>query len=246
MKNMIIVGANSAIAKEYVRASGPQLGRVALFSRNEGALSAWADDLRAKNPSAHIQIWAQDLASVDGIEKIWDEMMDFVGVAEEVVLASGALGDQFQMKNNARDAFDLIVLNSAVVTYWALLAAQSLKKQRHGSLGVITSVAGVRGRASNYIYGSSKAQLIALAAGMRCELSAYGVRVIDFRPGMVDTPMTAHLKKGLLMAKPASVGADLAYAMEKSDGVVYSPKFWSTIMLLIRLIPFGLFKKMKF
>ena len=143
-------------------------------------------------------------------------------------------------------AFELISVNSASVTAWTLLAANTLEAQRSGCLVVITSVAGLRGRASNYIYGSSKAQLIVLCEGLRCRLASSGVRVVDFRPGLVETPMTAGMKGGLMMASAKRVGAELAWAAEAGDGVVYSPKAWRGIMFVICHIPFAIFKKMKF
>lgn len=246
MKNVVVVGANSAIAKAYISSIGARLGRVALCARNAGALNALELDLRARHPAAAVKSWIHDAKDAGDVDRIWREMVDFVGVAEEVVLAAGALGRQASMAREPKEAYELLVLNSASATHWALLAAQTLKTQRHGCLGIITSVAGVRGRASNYIYGSSKAQLICLAEGLRCELAAYGVRVVDFRPGMVDTPMTAHLKKGLLAAAPSRVGHELSRAMEGRGGVVYSPGFWRGVMFVIRHVPFAVFKKMKF
>ena len=246
MKNVILVGAHSAIAKAYLYSNGNILGRVALCARNSGALNALEMDVRARYPTAEIQTWIHDAKSPNDVESVWTEMMDFVGVAEEVVIAAGALGTQSDMARDPKAAYELVVLNSASATYWALLAAQALKRQQRGCLGIITSVAGVRGRASNYIYGSTKAQLICLAEGLRCELAAYGVRVVDFRPGLVDTPMTAHLKKGLLAASSSLVGAELAHAMESGDGVVYSPGFWRGIMFVIRHIPYAVFKKIRF
>lgn len=246
MRNVIVVGANSAIAKEYLRSMGAELGRVALCGRDGLALEALALDLAARHPAARIETWVHDARELDLVAGVWSEMVRFVGVAEEVVLAAGALGRQEEMRADPRRACDLILLNCAAVTCWALTAAATLKKQRAGCLGIVTSVAGVRGRASNYVYGSTKAQLICLAEGLRLELAAYGVRVVDFRPGMVATPMTAHLKAGLLMASPVLVGSQLGKAMERGDGVVYSPRYWSAVMFAIRHVPFTLFKKMKF
>jgi short-subunit dehydrogenase len=126
----------------------------------------------------------------------------------------------------------------------SLRAAAHFDAQRSGCLAVITSVAGVRGRKSNYIYGSAKAAVSTFLEGLRDRVSAAGVSVVDIRPGFVDTPMTVHLPKNLLYATPAAVGARIHRAMLAGNAVVYTPWFWRWIALALQLIPRSIFAKL--
>ena len=116
--------------------------------------------------------------------------------------------------------------------------------QGRGTLAVISSVAGERGRKSIHIYGSAKAALTAYCAGLRGQLLPHGVHLCTVKPGVVDTPMTAHIKKGALTAKPQAVAADIIKGMEQRRDVIYLPFFWRWIMAIIRCIPEPIFKKM--
>lgn len=245
-KTLIVVGANSAIAKGCISERAPNLSRLALCARDAGALAALADDIRVRHPDLMVKTWVCDLANTSRVPVVWLEMEMFCGALDEVVVAPGLLGRQAAMEADPTLAHELISINCAGVSLWVLLAARSLEKGGRGVLAVVTSVAGVRGRRSNYIYGSSKAQMIALLEGLRCRLWTSGVRVVDFRPGVVDSPMTAHLKKGILAADARQVGARLAMALVDGQGVVYSPSYWRAIMLVIAKLPFFVFKRLKF
>lgn len=247
-KNMIrmaVLGATSAIAKECILAQGSKLERLAICGRSQDAIAALEAHLRAAWPDLAIKSWTHDLSETGEAAAIWEEMAQFCERVDQAVLAPGMLGSQKEMEEAPLSAGELLSINCVGPTIWALLMAGFLERQGSGALGIITSVAGMRGRASNYIYGSSKAQLITLAEGLRCRLSAAGARVIDFRPGMVDTPMTAGMRKGPLMAAASDVGGALAKAMQSGDGVVYSSRRWQAIMAVIKMIPFPIFRKMK-
>lgn len=245
-KNMIVIGANSSIAKDCIAASASGLGRLALCGRNSQSLSVMEQDLQAKFPSLQIKTWALDLMETSKAATAWDEMEAFCGQVDQIVFAPSELGNQMQMEADPELAFSLLSLNCAASTAWLLGAANVLERRRGGVLAIVTSVAGVRGRASNYIYGSSKAQLSTLAQGLRVRLAHVGARVVDFRPGIVDTPMTASIKKGALMASSQFVGQELALAIASKEGVVYSPRFWEAIMFIIRHLPYSIFKRTKF
>lgn len=244
--NMIVVGANSSIAKDCIAASAANLERLALCGRNSQSLSVLEHDLHARFPSLQIKTWPVDLMDTGKAAAAWQEMEAFCGRVDQIVFAPSELGNNAQMEADPELAFRLVALNCAASTAWLLGAANVLERRGGGVLAIITSVAGVRGRASNYIYGSTKAQLATLAQGLRVRLARVGARVVDFRPGMVDTPMTASIKKGLLMASSQYVGHDLALAIATKDGVVYSPRFWGGIMFIIRHLPYFIFKRTKF
>ena len=123
--------------------------------------------------------------------------------------------------------------------------ANQLEKQHYGCIAVISSVAGDRGRQSNYVYGAAKGALTIFLQGLRNRLQAANVCVLTIKPGFVDTPMTADLKKGALWAKPESVAKGIYRAIKRRKNSVYLPWFWWPIMMVIRHIPEPIFKRLK-
>ena len=123
--------------------------------------------------------------------------------------------------------------------------APRMEAQRHGALAVISSVAGDRGRQSNYLYGAAKAAVSTFASGLRQRLAKVGVNVLTIKPGFVDTPMTRNFRKGVLWAKPEAIARGIVRAADRGRSVVYLPGFWLPIMLIIRHIPEFIFKRIK-
>jgi decaprenylphospho-beta-D-erythro-pentofuranosid-2-ulose 2-reductase len=114
----------------------------------------------------------------------------------------------------------------------------------HGCLAVISSVAGDRGRKSNYVYGASKGALTILLDGVRNRVDRMGVHVLTIKPGFVATPMTAHLPRGPLFAQPRTIGRGILEAVAARRDTVYLPGFWRVLMFVIRAIPASIFKNM--
>jgi decaprenylphospho-beta-D-erythro-pentofuranosid-2-ulose 2-reductase len=169
-----------------------------------------------------------------------------LGGIDIVLIAHGTLSDQAQCQTSVdalRHEFDVNAVSTmALLT----LLANRLEAQRHGTLAVISSVAGDRGRQSNYAYGSAKAAVTAFLAGLRQRLAKANVDVLTIKPGFVDTPMTAGIaNKGALWAQPDAIAAGIVKAIERRRNIVYLPWFWRWIMLVIRHIPEPLFKKLK-
>ncbi|HNY48611.1 MAG TPA: SDR family NAD(P)-dependent oxidoreductase, partial [Casimicrobium sp.] len=116
-----------------------------------------------------------------------------------------------------------------------------------GTVAVISSVAGDRGRGSNHAYGAAKAGLTAFCSGLRARMHARGVHIVTIKPGFIDSPMTAHIaKKGALWASPEAVAKGIVNAIDKKRDVVYLPSFWRVIMLIIAHVPEAIFKRLKF
>jgi len=136
-------------------------------------------------------------------------------------------------------------LNGVATCALVLRVAARFEARGSGAIAVITSVAGVRGRASNFVYGAAKAMVSRLLEGLRHRLHARGVAVIDIRPGFVDTPMTASFRKGALWASPRRVARDIVVAVDRRAGVVYTPWFWRWIMMVIRHLPEFIFVRTK-
>ena len=128
---------------------------------------------------------------------------------------------------------------------WCLGTASILEAQGYGALLVIGSVAGDRGRASNYIYGATKAGLGVLVQGIAHRLAKSCARAVLIKPGFVDTPMTEGIpNKGLLWAKPEAVGQVIARAVEEGGPIVYAPSFWRGIMTVVRFLPNVIFSRL--
>jgi len=123
--------------------------------------------------------------------------------------------------------------------------AQRFGARRSGVIAVVSSVAGDRGRSSNYVYGSAKALVTAFASGLRQRLYGSGVSVVTIKPGFVDTPMTAAFPKGALWVKPGQVAADIVRAIDRAIPVSYLPWFWRPIMVIVRAIPERIFQRLK-
>lgn len=244
MKNILVVGATSAIAIACARKWAKEGARFFLVARNGERLEQVADDLRARG--APLAVCHQlDINSLDRHSAMLEEGVAALGTFDVVLVAPGTLPDQNECQSNP--AIAVSEFNTNVTSVIALLTpiANILEAQKRGTLAVISSVAGDRGRPSNYLYGSAKAALSTFCEGMNARLFKSGVHVMTIKPGFVATPMTAALQlPGPLVASPDKVGTDIVRGIEKRRDVLYTPRFWTIIMLIIRTVPRMLFKRM--
>ena len=190
---------------------------------------------------------ATDLGDMAGAEARFAEMVGRLGPPDEVLLAYGVLGEQAAAQDSAEETRRVIDINFTSAALWLQLAAKHLVADgRPRTLVVIGSVAGDRGRQSNYVYGAAKAGLDAFAEGLAHRLHRTNVRVVTVKPGFVDTPMTAHLdRSGPLWAKPEAIAAAIDRAVASGQRIVYAPWFWRPIMTAVRFAPRSLFYKTK-
>ncbi len=168
-----------------------------------------------------------------------------MGGLDAALIAHGTLSDQKACETSTALFLDEFRTNALSAMLLCTLLANRFEAQKHGVIAVISSVAGDRGRQSNYAYGSAKAAVTAFTSGLRQRLRPAGVFVVTVKPGFVDTPMTAAFKKGALWATPAVVGQQIARAMIRGTGVIYTPGFWRLIMWIIRSIPETVFQRLK-
>jgi short-subunit dehydrogenase len=169
----------------------------------------------------------------------------FYGGVDHALVAHGVLPDQAICQKSVEATLASFDTNARSVLALLTDLANRFEQQGSGAIGVISSPAGDRGRASNYVYGAAKAAVTNLASGLRHRLATKGVRVITILPGFVDTPMTASFSKGPLWAAPDRVAADIERALVRGFGALYTPWFWRWIMLIIRHVPERLFVKFK-
>jgi short-subunit dehydrogenase len=244
MKRILIVGATSAIAEATARLWAAQGHRLYLLGRNEERLQAMAADLAIRG-AVSVNTGALDANDFARHERAIDDAITALEGIDIALIAHGTLGDQQACERD----FDLALreLNTNALSVISLLTrlAGRFEAQGHGTIAVISSVAGDRGRQSNYVYGSAKGAVSIFLQGLRQRLCKSGVGVLTIKPGFVDTPMTRDFRKGPLWATPATIAKRIVKAIETGGDEVYAPGFWFFIMMVIKLIPERLFKRIK-
>jgi hypothetical protein len=251
MKSILIIGATSAIATACARiwATTPALlteggAHFFLVARDSRKLEATAQDLRARG--AQVNCWEMDACDTPAHTQMVEAAVRALGQLDIVLLAHGTLPDQSRCEVDVNVALEAFANNATSVIALLTALAVRLEAQQRGTLAVITSVAGDRGRPSNYVYGSSKAAVSTFCEGLRARLFARGVAVVDIRPGFVNTPMTAHLKlPGLLLSSPQRVAHGIVKAIARKDDVAYVPGYWRWILLAVRWVPGPIYKRLK-
>jgi decaprenylphospho-beta-D-erythro-pentofuranosid-2-ulose 2-reductase len=241
---ILIIGATSAIAQSVARIYAESGARFFLVARDASRLDAVADDLRVRGAAA-VECLAADLGEYDRHPEIIAAAFDAYSGLDTVLIAHGVLPDQEQCQASVKETLASMDINFLSAVSLLTPIANRFEENRRGTIAVISSVAGDRGRQSNYIYGAAKSGLDAFLQGLRNRLSKADVHVLTIKPGFVDTPMTAHIpERGALWAQPEDVAQGIVSAIDKQKDVVYLPRFWALIMLIIRSIPERIFKKL--
>lgn len=243
MKRIVIFGATSAIAQACARIWAERGASLYLVGRRAERLEAMAGDLGVRG-AKEVGWSAHDLADLEAHEALVERAHEALGGFDVALVAHGTLGDQSLLAEDPSLAAEALALNFVSAASLLTLLAKRMEKAGSGCIAVISSVAGDRGRQSNYVYGSAKAGLSAFASGLRGRLHGRGVSVLTVKPGFVDTPMTAHVKKGLLFVSPETVARGIVRAVDRKKDVAYIPGFWRAIMWIIRGIPERLFKRL--
>lgn len=243
MKRILIVGATSAIAEAAARRFAAEGAALALLARDPDKLEAVATDLSVRGAEA-VHAFTFDAGDPGAHGRVWEEALAALGSLDAVLVAHGTLPDQGACQASPEQTLDTITVNFLSPVAVLTRAGEYFEHEGRGCIAVISSVAGLRGRPSNYVYGSAKGGVTLFAEGLRARLAKKGVSVVTILPGFVDTPMTAHLPKGLLWASADSVGRAVHRAMKRGRDTVYTPWFWRWIMLVIRLIPSPIFKRL--
>jgi len=233
----LIVGATSAIAEATARIFAQRGDSLYLVGRKTSRLESIAADLKVRGAPV-VGIETLDANDMAGHEAMLVRAEQTLGALDTVLIAHGTLSNQRACEASAELTVNEISTNGVSAVALLTHIAQRFESRRSGTIAVISSVAGDRGRQSNYVYGSAKALMSAFLSGLRQRLSKSGVAVITIKPGFVDTPMTAAIPKGgPLWAKPQQVAAGIVKAIDRKATVVYLPWFWALIMLIIRSIP---------
>ncbi len=242
-KRILVLGATSGIAEACVRLWAARGDSLYLVARNADRLAAVAADARTRGAS-QVDTTVANLDDTATHPELLAHAINTLGGLDIAFFALGVLGDQQQAERSFGTASQILHTNfTAPVSLLTWLA--NYMAQRHaGTLAVLSSVAGERGRKSNYVYGSSKAGLTAFVDGLRNRIDREGVRVMTIKPGPVRTAMTENMKGSAKFADVEAVAATLVKVIDKGTDVVYVPGIWRVIMAVIRAIPERIFKKL--
>jgi decaprenylphospho-beta-D-erythro-pentofuranosid-2-ulose 2-reductase len=258
MKSAVIFGANSSIAEQVIYKLAQNGYNLYLLARNISDLERINNDLKVRFQNIEIFIESYDASQEKGqiidkkLELIYSKMPNI----DLFLFAHGVLPEQQKAEQDWNYALNTIEVNSlsimevcnkiAIKVENTALNTNTNIKNRSITIAVISSVAGLRGRQSNYIYGAAKGMLNVFLSGLRNRLHKYNVQVLTILPGFVDTKMTKDIvKKGALWATPQDVANDVMKAIVRKKDILYTKWFWKYVMLIIMCIPEKMFKKLK-
>jgi short-subunit dehydrogenase len=242
MQTVLILGAMSDIGRALARQYAAAGWRLQLAARQAGRLDPDAQDLRIRY-QAEVQALEFDARSTAS-HAAWYAALD--PAPDLVICVFGLLGRQARAQQHGPEALEILETNYTGAVSILERAAEAMEQRGSGCIAGISSVAGDRGRASNYLYGSAKAGFTAYLSGIRNRLASKGVHVLTVKPGFVRTAMTEGLPlPPLLTASPGEVAQAIARAVERRRNVIYVRWMWRWIMLVIRHLPEGVFKRMK-
>lgn len=243
MRTVLILGATSGIAKAMAHQLASEKTNLILAGRDLEELELLAGDIEIRY-QVRVSIQHFDALAYDQHQAFFKACADHA-LLSGIVLAYGYMAGQQEAQENFEEAKRMMEINYLSAVSILEIAADYLEKRKNGFICVISSVAGDRGRQSNYIYGSTKGALSVYLQGLRNRLFPSGVKVITVKPGFVDTKMTFGQQGMFLVAKPEQVAKRMSWAIQKGKESIYTPSFWSLIMLIIRMVPERIFKRLK-
>ncbi|MGH9113467.1 MAG: SDR family NAD(P)-dependent oxidoreductase [Acidimicrobiales bacterium] len=251
VQSLVVLGGSSDIGAAIAERLVPGGCRsIVLAGRRPEAMEPVAERLRAAGAQVAATSWdATDIEGhADAVKLAWEALPDGAGAdacdVDCVVLAAGVLGDQDQLADDPQAAAELAICNYAGPVSTLLHVARRLSEQGHGTIVVLSSVAGERARRSNFVYGSSKAGLDAFAQGLADSLVATGVRVVVVRPGFVHSSMTAGKDPAPLATTPAAVADAVADAIASGKETVWVPGTFRYLMTALRHLPRPVWRKL--
>jgi decaprenylphospho-beta-D-erythro-pentofuranosid-2-ulose 2-reductase len=245
-RRVAIFGATSAIAQAVARVYARGGAHFALVARHPERLRVVAADLAVRGGTVALETTAE-LTELSRHAALVEAAVEALGGIDVALVAHGVLPDQEECRSNAQAAVDSWNVNFVSAASLMEALATRMAPGTRGVLAVLSSVAGERGRAKNYVYGAAKAALTTYASGLGQRLHGSGLAVVTVKPGPVETPMTAGrgFEKRVL-ADVDAVGAQIHRALERRKRVVYVPGRWRWVFAVIRLLPVRLFERLGF
>jgi len=246
LKKVVVLGATSGIAlaaQKQLARLGCEMLLVARFPQRLAAVQA---DLLVRG-AKQVLTYSADLASIESHADVFDFVCRSFSGYDTVLLAYGSMHEQKESEGSIDTLLEEVHVNYVSAAAILTLFAADLEQRRSGCIAAITSVAGDRGRRSNYVYGSAKGALSIFLQGLRCRLHPAGVKVMTIKPGPTQTAMTDHLSSVTRFADPEAVARDIVRALERrAPDVLYTPKVWRYVMSAVEHIPETIFKRLSF
>ncbi len=242
-KKILVLGATSGIAEATCRVWAAQGASLFLVARNAEKVAAVAADLRTRGARS-VETAVADLDDTDIHADLLAHAINLLGGLDVAYLAHGVLGDQSGAEREFAQTAQILHTNLIAPVSLLTWLANFCVQRKAGVLAVLSSVAGDRGRKSNYVYGASKAGLSAFLAGLRNRVDREGVTVLTIKPGPVRTSMTASMKGSEKFADVDAVARTIVKAIDAKRDTLYVPFQWQPIMFVIRHIPERVFKKL--
>lgn len=241
-KRIVIVGATSSIAQQCARQWNQESpANFVLIGRNKRRLNVVAKDLQVRNPKSTVEILEADFINAQSIQMLVDQLFLQEGI-DIALIAHGSLPDQSDSQNNLNLCKETLEVNGVSPCLYAEAFAGNMSKLHHGSIAIIGSVAGDRGRKSNYIYGAAKGLVARYTQGLQHRFAGTGISISLIKPGPTDTPMTAGIKGSLASAE--DVAKIITNGINQKKAIIYAPKKWWLIMMIIRHLPNFIFNKL--
>jgi short-subunit dehydrogenase len=245
MAKILILGACSAIAEETARLYAKEKAEFFLVARNQEKLTAVANDLKARGADACHQ-FLLDLRDTNQHEQLIENIFAKATVIDIALIAHGSLSDEIKCQESTDYALAELEINLMSPVSLLLKLEAKFKQQRHGTIAIISSVAGDRGRKKVAIYGTAKAGLTYIGQALAQRLAEYNVKVLTIKPGIINTPMTASLESKPFAIEASAAAQDIYQAIKQGKILIYTPRLWRFIMLIIRSVPQFIYLKMKF
>ncbi len=242
-KRIVIIGATSSIAEHCARDWVKDTVELILIGRNLAKLEDIAADLRVRNPQSAIKTMTTHFSDPIAIQSLVDGIFA-EGPVDIVLIAHGCLPEQTICQEDLSICQDALQINAISPVLFAEAFVKPMQKANHGSLAIIGSVAGDRGRKSNYVYGAAKGLIMNYVQGMQHRLANTAVKVVLIKPGPTETPMTASLQlPKSQLAKVDEVADLIVKGIQQGKTVVYAPKKWRIIMFVVKNLPNFIFNK---
>lgn len=245
MKTALFFGATSSIAQATIMKFAEQNYNLILVGRSYSKINEIKLDLIVRYPDINITLYIFEPSEFHSHKDLINKIFNKHNIIDFILFAHGSLPDQSQIMNDHISIVKLFEINTLSIMSYITLLVPYLKVQNFGTIAVISSVAGDRGRQSNFVYGATKASLDAFLQGLRNLLFNNNINIITIKPGFVNTPMTLHLKKNFLFTEPDVIADGIIKAFEEKKDIVYLPKYWQLIMCIIKIIPESIFKRLK-
>jgi decaprenylphospho-beta-D-erythro-pentofuranosid-2-ulose 2-reductase len=243
LNNILVFGATSAICHAVLKEFSIKPCNFYLAARNEQRLEAICQDIQSRGGTIKGQS-SFDFNRIDLVSECINKANLAMNSIDLILVAHGSLVENTLLEKDTLLALESINANFTSCAAIILEGCQKLETQGWGTLAVISSVAGDRGRKSNYIYGASKSGINTLMQGLRSRFFNTSINIVNIKPGMVDTPMTKNFDKGALWATPESIAPNIYKAISTGQATLYTPGFWRPIMWVIKVLPTSIMSRL--